>query len=462
MDFVEKAEPVVRISYDELQAFLRVPMLPMGEKYKVSELMNILNKFGIKYGIKQEALLSIANDGLMGVEILVAEGIQKVDGIDAYYKYNFNVDFNNKPTVREDGTVDYWSVHTIEIVQAGQIIAEYVPPVDGKNGMTVTGKTVLCKRGKPLPPITGKGFDRSPDNMVYTANVAGKIEFVNNRIMISNIYEVPGDVDLQTGNIDFRGDVVVHGNVLTGAMIKATGNITIDGTAEGCIIDAGKDVIIRGGMIGGDRALIKSNGNVSAKFIEYAKVEAEGSIETDSAINSNIMSNDKIIFNGKHAAVVGGHISGCGGIEAKNLGNEVEAKTVISAGVNAMIMEKSISCRRQIGEIEDILEKVNLCITEFDQKAKEKNVDLSKDERRVGLFRTRISKQAELATLRDELTRLEAIMERSKGATVKAFNTVYPGVEIRINEIPMRINSKRVYTEFVQREDTIVPLALMG
>ena len=35
----------------------------------------------------------------------------------------------------------------------------------------------------------------------------------NNRILIVPVYEIFGDVDVNTGNIDFNGDVVIHGNI---------------------------------------------------------------------------------------------------------------------------------------------------------------------------------------------------------------------------------------------------------
>lgn len=458
----EKKEPTIRISYDELQAFMMVPILPAGQSYRLDEIMAVINKRGIRYGIKQETLLSIVNDKIYGREVLIAEGIPKIDGEDGFYQFNFNVDFNKKPKIREDGTVDYWSIHAIEIVEEGQVIAIYNPPVDGKNGMTVTGKTLLCKRGRPLPPLSGRGFDRSDDSRVYTANTSGKIEFKNNRVMISTVYEVYGNVDLQTGNIDFRGDVIIHGNVLTGAIIKATGSITIDGTSEGCVLDAGKDIILRGGMIGGDRANIRAKGNIFAKFIEYSTVEADGYIEADSAMNSKIISYDKIFFNGRRATVVGGQVVGCGGVEANNFGNEVEVKTEISVGVTTALLEKSFKYQQMLEDAESLLDKVNFCIDEFDQQAREKGLDLRQDERRVALLRTRITKQAEMATYREELARISSIIERSRTSTIKVYRDVYPGVEVQINDLRLKVPTHHKSVEFIERTGKIIPISIAG
>ena len=171
---------------------------------------------------------------IYGREMVVAHGTPVIDGADGYYEYNFNTDINNKPEIRPDGSVDYWSIHAVEIVEEGQVIAIYHEPVAGSNGITVKGKVKAAKRGRPQSQLRGIGFERSEDNRIYTSLMDGKIEMKNGRIMISSVYEIYGNADVSTGNIDFRGDVIIHGNVATGSKIIATGFVTIDGSAEAC------------------------------------------------------------------------------------------------------------------------------------------------------------------------------------------------------------------------------------
>lgn len=75
------------------------------------------------------------------------------------------------------------------------------------------GRVIAAKKGKGLPPLVGRGFDKSVDGLTYTAAIDGKIERHKNRIIILPILEINGDVDVGTGNIDFVGDVVIHGSV---------------------------------------------------------------------------------------------------------------------------------------------------------------------------------------------------------------------------------------------------------
>ena len=111
---------------------------------------------------------------------------------------------DRKPKIRENGTADYWNIHLVEVVKKRQVIAIYHDPVQGKDGMSVTGEIVSARIGRELPPLAGRGFERMDNNHIYFSNMDGKIEYANNRIVIMPVYEIFGDVDMKTGNIEFR------------------------------------------------------------------------------------------------------------------------------------------------------------------------------------------------------------------------------------------------------------------
>ena len=86
---------------------------------------------------------------------MVAKGTREVDGIDGYYDYNFDSNLDGKPKMLPDGSVDYWSVHSIESVVAGQVIAVYHPAIEGQDGMNIKGKPISARRGREqLPSLT--------------------------------------------------------------------------------------------------------------------------------------------------------------------------------------------------------------------------------------------------------------------------------------------------------------------
>lgn len=462
MGLTDKNESKVRISADEMEAFLFLPAPAPGEQYTREGVMEMIQQGRVNYGIDEAAVTRMVDGRIYGKEVCVARGTKSVDGKDGFFEYNFNMNLNKKPAIRADGSVDYWSIHTVEMVEAGQVIAVYKEPVDGVDGKTVTGKPVLARRGRPQPPLSGKGFSRSEDNVTYTADITGKIEMKNNRIQVLSVYEISGDVDVHTGNIDFRGDVVIHGNVTVGAVVRATGSVTVDGICEACTIEAGKDIVLRGGVLGGHKAFIRSKGDIHAKFFEYSTIEAEGCIEVNSALSSNLVSYDRIILDGKRASLVGGYAYATSGIEAVLLGNPNEVKTQVHVGASTEVLKGIIDLQNRLMESKNVLERISEGLVQFEKTAKEQGINVSFDERRVALLRTKMTKQAEIATDNKELDRLNAIVERGKGATVRVVRDVYPGTTVTIDQSSLLVKEQQTSIEFVKRQGNVIMTGLEG
>lgn len=461
MEIVLKKEPKIRISYDEMEAYLLLPTpLEIDEEYTFDDVMEKVRAAGVKIGINETKISAMIQERYFDRECLIAKGIDVVNGVDAYFDYNFDTNFNKVPSLREDGTVDYWSIHTVELVEEGQVIAEYHEPVEGSNGMTVKGKLLVAKRGKPLPQLAGKGFVRSEDNKTYTCTMNGKIEMKENRILISDVHEVHGDVGLKTGNIDFRGDVIIHGNVPTGAVIRATGSITVDGTVEGAILDAHKDIIIRGGMLGAGRGTVITKGNLFVKFMEYSRVKAHGSVTTDSLINCKVSAYDKVYLRGKHASVVGGTIHAATGIEAYNFGNEYGVKTEIYAGINMEVKKQITYHENCINEAQDMIDKINVGIKQLDDAVKA-GLDIApNDPRKASLLRTKIVKQAELASHTQQLKEMNDVVESARGASINVLQDVYVGVIVGINDALHQVKEQQTTVSYFERDGKVVMFSM--
>ena len=463
MDTTLNIKPRVRISYDDMEAFLTLPepLMP-NEKYEIADVIKEVEAAGIRFGFHRQKVEQMLENKIYNSEWKIAEGIKAVDGIDGFYDFKFNTNLDRKPKTKEDGTVDYWSVQAIEVVKEGQVIAVYHDPVEGSNGMTVKGKMLPGKKGRPQPALTGRGFERSKDNHTYISSIDGKIDLQKTRIMISPVYEVQGDVGLKTGNIDFRGDVVIHGNVPAGAVVKATGSITIDGTVESSIIIANKDVIIRGGMLGGGKGVITTKGSLNVKFIEHAEVKAEGPVTTDSAIDCRIVSNDRVIMQGKRASIIGGVVYAAKGVEAYNFGNNYGVKTEIYTGVNKEIKQQLISFEKNIMEAEDMINKINAGIKQIDDVAAETGQDVRNDPRRAALLRTKILKQADLANYKQQMSQLQPLLECAHNASIRVFNKAHQGVIVGINDSTLILEENREMVSFSERDAKIVMYSLRG
>ena len=421
-----KREPVIRISSDRMEAFIMLPTVEEEYHYTVDEVLEAVNRNGVIYGINCEIISDMIEKRLMGREVLFAKGKPAVDGADGYFDFYFDSDLNHRPTVKSDGSVDYWSVHSVEVVKKGQTIANYCEPVAGEDGIDVLGRVIAAKKGKGLPPLL----------------------------------EINGDVDVGTGNIDFVGDVVIHGSVKTGAKIRAAKSITIDGVCEGCVLEAGNDLILRKGMIGMGKARIIVKGNLFAKFVEYTDVEVDGVVEADSAINCNVVSNDKVLFNGGHASIVGGKVYGCAGIEVQNLGNDAFIKTEVHVGVHKKIKIKIAELEKLVDQKQMLLNNINAGIKQIEQMMGSAADGMNLEEKKLALVRAKIEKTAELTEDKEELERLKGIVERSTGATVQVLEHVYPNVEVCINNSKLVTKEEFDKIEFKEKDKAVVMLSM--
>ena len=50
--------------------------------------------------------------------------------------------------------------------------------------------------------------------------------------------DIPANVDFSTGDINFLGDVCIHGDICSGFTVRAIGNITVGGVVEACTVEA--------------------------------------------------------------------------------------------------------------------------------------------------------------------------------------------------------------------------------
>ena len=129
---------------------------------------------------------------------------------------------------------------------------------------------------------------------------------INGKINVYAIYEVLGDVDNSTVNIDFIGNVIIKGNVLTGFKVKAGGYIEVRGVVEGAKLVAQGDVVLKKGIQGMGKGIIETQGNVIARFIENSTVTAKGNITTETILHSAINCGGKVEVGGRKGLIAGG------------------------------------------------------------------------------------------------------------------------------------------------------------
>ena len=101
----------VTISEDNMSAYIRLNALAIGDYDQTIEEVNAsIAEVGVKMGIKKEVLHDILSEKKFDMDILFAEGKVSEDGVDGKYNLFFDSNNNGKPTLKEDGSVDYYNL----------------------------------------------------------------------------------------------------------------------------------------------------------------------------------------------------------------------------------------------------------------------------------------------------------------------------------------------------------------
>src|SRR5690625_6630968 len=69
----------------------------------------------------------------------------------------------------------------------------------------------------------GKNVHFNESDQSFYAKADGLVNFGLKAINIYTVYEVNEDISMRTGNIDFNGSVIIHGDVPSGFTVKAAG-----------------------------------------------------------------------------------------------------------------------------------------------------------------------------------------------------------------------------------------------
>jgi hypothetical protein len=439
----------VEITDQEMRAHVVMsPPGPGGSDLAKDSILAFLRNNRVIHGVLDAALQELEDKPRYREPVLVAEGSKPQNGRDSYVQYNFETD-KNKQQLREaaDGRVNFKELGLIQNVVAGQPLARKLPPEQGQPGRTVTGKVIPARNGKDMPTPLGRNVHMGDDGATLIADINGLVTFISGKINVEEIFTVPGDVDLKTGNVMFLGTVIVQGNVEDGFSVKASGNIEVRGSVGKCEIVAEGDIIIHQGMAGKGGGSIQAGKNIWSKFIENSSVEAgENVIVSDGLINTTIVANKKIICQGKRAAIVGGQYRACEEINAKTLGSPVGGtETVLEVGYDPKSKAKMDQLQAQALQIKRQAEEFDKNIATLNATKKQKKA-LPDD--KEALLQDYIQRREELvAEVRSLAKEIETIQSYLNGLKTKgrisASGRVYPGVKLVIKDVKEDVKTEQ-------------------
>lgn len=450
------------ISEDAMTVTARfLPPSDTGNRLSVAEFINDLKFKNVVAGIQTEVLEKhFQSEDFFCTDLIVAKGTEPKHGEDDKIEYYFNTDINAQPEEKEDGTVDYFNLNMINHCKKGDVLARIIKAEPGENGTDVTGKIIPQREQKRAVLRHGKNIELSEDGLSISSMVDGHVMLVDKDVFVSDVYEVE-NVDTSTGNIDYTGSVQINGNVSSNFVVNAGGNVVINGVVEGAQINAGGNIIIARGMNGMSKGVLKAGGNVIARFLENATVEADGYINAGSILHSNAKAGTEIVVNGKRGFITGGHVQAGNQITVKTLGAMMGASTIVEVGIDPKIKSDYAQLQKDITELVKVIKGDQLILTNFADK-RSKGVKFSAEQVKYirEVARKVEANKEELSKKNTEFLGLRKYFEKQTKAQVIVKGEVHPGTTIIIGDLSMVIQNTYHYCRFevVQGDVKSVPL----
>ena len=426
---VMDALPIIHISADKLSAWLMVfPPVGEGKELDREMLDKALEVSKVTFGVDEGLLGRLPGEQNPYFSLFtLAKGIPAHNGKDGQIIERFEKVVERKFEVDEHDRVDYASLHFFQSVEAGDVICEAILPTKGEPGRTVLGQELPAKDGKEAPLTKGQNTEISEDGTKLLATQAGHVEYVGRSFQVRAVLEIAENVDYSTGNINYMGDVHIHGRVCSGFSVQAAGNITVDGVVESATVEAGGDLIVAKGIVGDRDSVVKAHRDIYAKYLENSIVHARANLQADCIVNSEVYSDGEIEVRSGRGIIVGGRIRAGKKVSAKVIGSKSESQTRIYLGGEPCMEYERQELAAVIEEAEDELEKLEKRPNSPDKLERMKRLQFDLSVNRI-----------KLEQMDEELAKKQEEIENLGGCKLVA-DIAYPGLVLTICDIKARL-----------------------
>lgn len=452
----------IHISADRMQAIGRFyPPSDQGRLMTKEDIVGVLVRNNVRYGVDEESINLFLKDRRYCEDYILAKGLLPNHGRDAFITYHFNTDVSRKPKTNEDGSVDFHQLEMFSTCKRDELLATLTPMDLGKPGLDIMGSVIRPNKTMNKILRGGNKVYLSEDGLQMFSKVDGHVSLTDDRVFVSDIYEVAADVSSATGDILYDGNVIIKGNVITGFTVRAKGNIEVNGVVEGAVLEAGGNIILRRGMQGMNRGLLKAEGNVVSKFIENAEVIAGGYISTECILHSRISARGDIIVGGKRGFVTGGEIRSGSMISVKTAGSQMGTTTLLEVGIDPRRLESFREMEKQIATLQGEKEKIVQALAVFQKRISAGNtIPPDKREFIQQLVQNSVKIDTQLKELSKQYDEYKIEVDSKEDGVIKVSGIVYPGTKIVISNVIHFVRTETHHSRFIRDRADIKVTAL--
>jgi len=271
---------------------------------------------GIVHGIDWDAIktkIEQCNNEMKPItDVIIARGDRLIDEVPQHLVVEEHLLNKSQEIEKEKQSIDYKQLIYYTLVKKGETLARVAPLIAGKEGKTVKGELIPCKRAKITSIKNSLNTLIEGDRVVATCD--GRFEYWNNMIYVKKVFEVLGNVTR--------------------------------------------------GIIGRNKGTVKVGRVISTKYIENCYVEAKDLIYVETGIMHSMIHTQNKLEMGPKSIIAGGRINAQNGVKAYHIGTKMGVKTDISCGIDYSIQQKiewikdkTVALTLKLSEIERILKR---------------------------------------------------------------------------------------------------------
>jgi hypothetical protein len=292
----------------------------------------------------------------------------------------------------------------------------------------------------------GKNIEINSDKTELFAACDGLVKVFEGKVIVNDSYDVPNNVGNSTGDIDFEGSVIVHGNVITGFSVKAKGDVEVLGVVEGAEIISGGNIILHKGIQGMGKSHIQAAGFIQARYIENANVIAGGDVHSEAILHSTVTCKGSITVEGKKGMISGGTVRAGMSVSTRILGSHMGTITNVEVGIDPTMLGEYGDLKKDIPKMENEVQKIEQVI-QLLNKRKELagKLDDDKQEMYMSAVRNKIFLTNKLNQSKKKFESMQSEVEHKNAGVVKITNELYPGVKISIGNVSTYVRDEIKY-----------------
>ncbi len=298
---LERAEITLNVSLSKLEAEIEV----LGEMPSYRTVINFLRQNKVTYGILEDVIREAIENGLR--KFRAASGKPPIPGRNGELKLFFEI---NKRKFKElsSGKIDFYNLDLFTFVKKDSPIAEVIPPTDGEDGIDIFGNPIKAQPGQKAVYTVGE--NAYTDGKFIRAKTDGVVIYEDGKFDVSPVLIIPTNVDINTGNINSEVDVIVKGWVRAGFKVISKKGIQVDGGVEqNTLLKAENNISVKLGIFGGGNAIVETQKNLYAKFVQDATLKVGGDIFVNEYImNCNVTCEGNLFINGQKGKLINSQV----------------------------------------------------------------------------------------------------------------------------------------------------------